>query len=200
MCRVRQHAILGGRTTPTDPSTNPDPAMTERKPDNVSWESWIERQIQDGQRDGAFEHLRGHGRPIDSLGTVHDDLWWVKSKLRDEDVNFLPPTIAIRADRADAIDAAMDAATEADVRTIIGEINARIRYVNSHATAGPPSTVVVIDTDVIVARWREAQPVDPESELDTEPRPASESVVPRRSWWMWWRRRRAKRRTRPPVT
>ncbi len=147
--------------------------MTERKPDNISWESWIERQIRDGQRDGAFERLEGHGRPIDSLGTVHDDMWWVKSKLRDENVNFLPPTIAIRAERVDAINTAMAARTEDDVRRIIEEVNQRIRYVNSHATAGPPSSVVTIDPEVVVARCKIIQPASDSSTSTTEPLTAS---------------------------
>ena len=161
--------------------------MTERKPDDVSWESWIERQIQDGLRAGAFDDLDGMGRPIRDLDTVHDDLWWVKKKLRDEDVNFLPPTIAIRAERAKAIETAMRSATEAEVRAHVEDVNARIRYVNSHATAGPPSTVVTIDPEVIVSRWRAASPA-PEPDLPEAPPPPMPPTPARR-----WRLRRRRR-------
>jgi hypothetical protein len=170
--------------------------MTERKPTDLSWRSWIERQIHDGQQGGAFDDLRGHGRPIDGLDTAHDEMWWVKAKLRDEDLVCLPPTLAIRADRADAIAAALGASTEAQVRAIIDEVNGRIRYVNSHATAGPPSSVVTIDTDVIVDRWRATRPPPPEPP-PVEP-PAHVPAVDTASLGRWrrWCRRRLRRALR----
>ena len=39
------------------------------------------------------------------------------------------------------------------MRRIVEEINVRIRYVNSHATGGPPSTVMPLDLDDVLARW-----------------------------------------------
>lgn len=170
--------------------------MTERKPDDVSWESWIERQIQDGQRNGAFDQLPGHGRPIDGIGIIHDDLWWAKAKLRDEDIEILPPTIAIRAERAEAIESAMRAVSDAQVRAIVDGVNARIRYVNSYATSGPPSTTVTIDVEELLVRWRAASPLDTAVTPDREPTAAAvvESSVDR--WWQRaWRRRRRARHT-----
>ncbi|MFN3257808.1 MAG: DUF1992 domain-containing protein [Ilumatobacter sp.] len=186
--------------------------MTERKPDNVSWESWVERQIQDGQRAGAFDALPGHGRPLDGLDSARDELWWVKAKLRDEQISALPPTIAIRAERADAIDAALRAGTDAEARQLLDAVNERIRYLNSHATAGPPSTVVTVDVDVIIERRhaeRRAKISDtdptarsdadsagnPATDCDTDSgsgapaRPDAPGRPPRR-WQGWWFRRR----------
>ncbi len=135
--------------------------MTERKPTGLSWQSWIERQIHEAQQGGAFDDLDGHGRPIDGLGTVHDEMWWVKAKLRDEDINYLPPTIAIRAEREDAIITALNASTEAEVRAVLDQVNERIRYVNSHATAGPPSSIGTFDPELIVGRWVAIPPPRP---------------------------------------
>ncbi len=163
--------------------------MTERKPDHLSWQSWIERQIRDAQRGGAFDDLDGQGRPIEGLDTVHDDLWWVKAKLRDEDINYLPPTIAIRAERANAIDAALRSVTETEARFLIDEVNTRIRYVNSHATSGPPSTVVTIDLNAFIDRWQAERPPEPPTPTDA-PLAAMQTEPPgRRRWWHWWRRR-----------
>ena len=127
--------------------------MTERKPTGASWTSWTERQIDEGRRAGLFDGLDGAGRPIDGLDGPHDEEWWVKAKLRREKIDWLPPTIAIRRERDAAVAAALDAADEADVRRIIGEINDRIRYVNSHTVTGPPSTVWVVDVDTVLERW-----------------------------------------------
>lgn len=154
--------------------------MTERKPPGASWESWIERQIEDGRRDGAFDDLPGHGRPIDDLDRPHDDLWWVKAKLQREDVLVTPPTIAIRRDRDAVLDDAMSAPDEATVRQMVDQLNDRIREVNRSATWGPPSSVAPLDVDVIVTRWREtASPPPPPTTGPTE------RVEPQ-PWWRRW--------------
>ena len=132
--------------------------MTERKPPDASWESWIERQIEEGRRDGAFDDLPGHGRPIDDLDQPHDDLWWVKAKMRREEVAVTPPTIAIRTERDTVVEAAMSASDETEVRELIERLNDRIREVNRYVTWGPPSSVAPLDVDDFVARWRQAKP------------------------------------------
>ena len=162
--------------------------MTERKPEGLSWQSWIDRQIREGQRGGAFDDLDGHGQPIDDIGTNHDELWWLKAKLRAEDIEYLPPTIAIRAERAAAIDAAMASSTETKARVIIEDVNARIRYINSHGAGGPPSTAVAIDVEVFIDRWRIAHPSLPdlEDQVDASNRDATSTT----RWWRrvvaWW--------------
>lgn len=141
--------------------------MTERKPPNASWESWIERQIDEGRRAGAFDDLPGHGRPIDDLERPHDELWWVKAKIQREDVAVTPPTIAIRSERDRVVEAAMSASSESVVREMIGRLNERIRHVNRFGTWGPPSSVAPLDVDLIVERWRQSTP--PRPTATTEP-------------------------------
>ncbi len=139
----------GGEASPTGGH-----AVTERKPTGVSWESWTERQIEQGRRAGLFEGLDGAGQPIEGLDGPHDEEWWVKAKLRREEIAYLPPTIAVRAEREAAIAAAVAAADEGDARRILAEINDRIRYLNSHAVAGPPSTVWIVDVEAVLERRR----------------------------------------------
>jgi len=135
--------------------------VTERKPPDASWESWIERLIGEGRRDGAFDDLPGQGRPIDDLDRPHDDLWWVKAKMQREDVAVTPPTIAIRTERDTVVAAAMSATTESEVRELIERLNERIRDLNRFVTWGPPTSVAPLDVDVIVERWRQANPPEP---------------------------------------
>src|SRR4051812_29273020 len=122
----------------------------ERKPPGVSWESFVERQIREAQENGEFDDLPGHGQPLRDIDRPRDELWWVRSKLRDEDVSIAPPAISLRME----VDAARDrialAATEDDVRALVAEINERIRYVNSHTISGPPTSVAVMDVDNVV--------------------------------------------------
>jgi hypothetical protein len=159
--------------------------VTERKPPGLSWESWTEKQIEEGRRAGLFDGLDGQGKPIEGLDGTRDEDWWVKAKLRREEIDYLPPTIAIRGERDAAVAAALEASDEREVRRLIEQVNDRIRYVNSHTVSGPPSTVWVVDVEPVVERWRAAHPraeVGDDldigtAEPDTEPRPA------RRRWF-----------------
>lgn len=162
--------------------------MTERKPEGLSWQSWIDRQIREGQQGGAFDDLHGHGRPLQDIGVVHDELWWLKAKLRAEDIEYLPPTIAIRAERAAAIDAAMDSPTEASAKALIEDVNARIRYINSHGASGPPSTAAAIDVEELLDRWRAAHPMIPHLEERFDTCDRQSDVVRRWSRSMSWSR------------
>jgi hypothetical protein len=165
--------------------------MTERKPTGLSWESWTEKQIEEGRRAGLFDGLDGMGRPIEGLDGPHDEEWWVKAKLRRENIDYLPPTIAIRGERDVAVAAALAARDEGEARRILREVNDRIRYVNSHKVSGPPSTVWVVDEESIVERWRADHPVVAcEPEEDSDPEIADRPSDPARRR-LWRRRPRA---------
>ncbi|MBV9195450.1 MAG: DUF1992 domain-containing protein [Solirubrobacterales bacterium] len=56
--------------------------MPERKPPGVRFETWIERQIRRAGERGEFDQLPGAGRPLPDLDRPHDEMWWVKQKLR----------------------------------------------------------------------------------------------------------------------
>ncbi|MBA2282585.1 MAG: DUF1992 domain-containing protein [Acidimicrobiia bacterium] len=127
--------------------------MSERKPPGVGWESWVEKQIREGMERGEFDQLPGSGKPLADVGDRHDDLWWVKQKLKREEVSYLPPTLAIRKERDDALEKVAASTSEQEVRRILTGLNERIRYVNSHTVTGPPSTLMPLDLDELVARW-----------------------------------------------
>lgn len=57
--------------------------MTERKPPEVSFESWIDKQIREAEERGDFATLKGRGKPLpDGLNTTsHDEQWWIKQKM-----------------------------------------------------------------------------------------------------------------------
>jgi hypothetical protein len=128
--------------------------VTERKPPGVSWETWIDRAIEEGRRAGAFEDLPGKGRPLDGLDRPRDDDWWVKQKLRDEGISFLPPTLALRKDVEDTRARIRATTTETEARRLVEELNGRIRAVNRTGAAGPPSTVMPLDLERELGRWR----------------------------------------------
>lgn len=135
--------------------------MTARKPPRLSWESWVERQIREARERGDFDDLDGAGQPLADLDRPHDELWWVKKKLAEEGAGFLPPTLALRKDREDTLAALSGVSSETEARRRLEDLNQRIRRVNREATAGPPSTVMPVDVEVALQRWRERRGDDP---------------------------------------
>jgi hypothetical protein len=132
--------------------------MVERRPTLADWENSVERQIREGIERGEFDNLPGAGKPLVGLDGPHDEEWWVKEKLRREQVSYLPPALAVRKELEVALERIAAATSEDTVRRIVMEINERIVHVNSQTTSGPPSSLMPLDVDLVVERWRVAQP------------------------------------------
>jgi Domain of unknown function (DUF1992) len=128
--------------------------MTDRKPPGVSFETWVERRIREATERGEFDNLPGAGKPIPDLDKPHDELWWVREKLRREDFAYLPPTIALRKEAEEALQAAAEAASEAEVRRIVADINAKIVEGNRKAASGPPLNLTPFDVERVLRDWR----------------------------------------------
>jgi hypothetical protein len=121
------------------------------------WESAVEQQIRVGMERGEFDALPGKGKPIEGLAADHDDDWWLKAKLRAERLSYLPPTLRVRKELEEAREAIAAASKESVVRRIIADINERIRDVNRRGAEGPPSTVMPLDVEGEVVKWRAAR-------------------------------------------
>jgi hypothetical protein len=107
---------------------------------------------------GEFDNLPGAGKPIPDLDKPHDELWWVKQKLRREHLSYLPPTLALRKEAEDALATALAARSERQVRRILAAINRKITDGNRKAASGPPLNLMPFDVDRVVDDWRERQP------------------------------------------
>jgi Domain of unknown function (DUF1992) len=129
--------------------------VTDRKPPGVSFETWVERRIREATERGEFDNLPGAGKPIPDLDEPHDELWWVRGKLRRENFAYLPPTIALRKEAEAALEAAANATTEDQVRQIVAAINRKIADGNRKAASGPPLNLTPFDVERVVQRWRE---------------------------------------------
>ncbi len=143
--------------------------MTERKPPDASVDNWIEFQIRRAQERGEFDGLRGHGKPIADLHEPHDELWWVKRKLRDEHVSVAPPAIQLRRDAEKLRERLAVTPTEARVRELVEAFNERILQINRTTTTGPSTSMVPWDVDQVVAHWRaqrDARSQDPPGSPD----------------------------------
>jgi Domain of unknown function (DUF1992) len=129
--------------------------VTDRKPPGVGFGTWVERQIREATERGAFDDLPGAGKPIADLDEPHDELWWVRRKLRQEQLSYLPPTLALRKAAEDALLEASRAGSEDQVRRIVADINARILEGNRKAASGPPLNLAPFDVERVVRTWRE---------------------------------------------
>ncbi len=128
--------------------------VTDRKPPGVAWQSWIDKQIYDAEQRGEFDNLAGKGKPLADIDEPLDELWWVKRKLKEEGVSFLPPALAIRREVELTRELIASAETEERVRDLVAAINARIREVNRTSISGPPTSVMPMNVEDVVARWR----------------------------------------------
>lgn len=134
--------------------------MVERKPPGVPWESFVDRQIREARERGEFDDLRGAGKPLRDLHRPHDELWWIRRKMKDEGLSYLPPTLQVRRDLELAREQIAAARSEAQVRQVIGDINAQIRRVNRTVVSGPASTVMPLDEEDTVRQWRAQHDTD----------------------------------------
>jgi len=147
-CAVRQLPARHNGTT------------TQQKPPGVGFESWIDRLIRRATECGEFDDLPGSGVPLAGLDEPYDEMWWVKQKLRSEDLSYLPPSLALRKEAHDALDGAGRASTEKEVRERLAAINEKIRDAIRMGIRGPELNLVPFDVERIVRLWRRGQTSD----------------------------------------
>ncbi|MGW1888877.1 DnaJ family domain-containing protein [Streptomyces sp. NPDC002004] len=128
--------------------------MTERKPPDVSFESWVDRQIREAEERGDFAGLPGVGKPLPGgPDTSYDELWWVKRKMAREGLSHLPPSLALRKQAEDALAAAYAAPSEDAARRIIADINSRIEEALHRPPPGPPLRLRPYDPEAVAETW-----------------------------------------------
>jgi len=131
--------------------------MSERKPEGMQFESFVEQQIRKAQEEGAFRNLPGAGKPIPDVDKPLDELWWLKAKLKSEGLELLPEALLVRRDVERGLERARGLSTERDVRALLLVLNARIRILNTTTTGGPATSVAPIDVEQAVLHWKSAR-------------------------------------------
>ncbi len=123
----------------------------------LSWDSLAEERIAAAQAEGQFDNLPGFGKPIPGIDEPHDDLWWVKDKLKREQLSSLPPALAIRLDVEATLRRLASLKEEVAARQEIESLNARIRKASFAVTWGPSVDVQPLDTERVIDDWRVQQ-------------------------------------------
>ncbi|APF34064.1 DUF1992 domain-containing protein [Microbacterium sp. AISO3] len=118
--------------------------------------AYIETAIQQAIRRGDFDDLPGAGKPIADLGPNHDPDWWIKRKIREEQLTGLgPPALTLRIEHAE-FDARVDALNrEDDVREYVADFNRRVVEARRQLQGGPPVVTPTHDVEAEVAAWRQ---------------------------------------------
>lgn len=128
--------------------------MPERIPPG-QFETALDRQIREAQDRGAFDDLPGAGKPIPDLDAPHDEMWWLKQLVRREKVSVLPPSLVLRKEVEDIGSTVAQLRSEAAVREVVADLNARIVAAIRTPPPGPPVTVRPVDVEQVVAEWRD---------------------------------------------
>src|SRR6185437_6709101 len=160
--------------------------MTERKPREMTFASWVDQQISEAEERGAFDNLPGEGKPISRRGGTDA---WLQDYLRREGVSadeLLPTPLRLRKEIERLTETVQDLRSEDEVRAVVKGLNRRIAEWR-RIPDGPPVYLRLVNEDAMVTRWRDAhrQPSAPAPAPPGGQTPDS----PRRS--RWWRRRRA---------
>lgn len=160
--------------------------MTERKPADLRFESWVDRQIREAQERGEFDDLPGAGKPLPDLTGRYDPMWWVKQVARREQVSLLPPALALRKEAEELLAGLAEVPTEAAVRDRVSDFNARVVAEMRRPQDGPMTVPHRLDIDEVVAEWsRRRASREPEARVEASG-PVPE---PARHPGRWWRRR-----------
>jgi hypothetical protein len=156
--------------------------MTERKPPELSFTSWIDRQIDEAAERGAFDNLPGAGKPLPKRTGEDAGQAWLRDYLRREGVaaeELLPIPLKLRKEIEQLTLTVQDLRTEQEVRDVVADLNRRIIEWRRIPT-GPPLFLPLVDEDMLVSQWRDRHAAG----LPGPPPPAPAPAPPPR----WWRR------------
>ena len=171
--------------------------MSERKPPDITFRSWIDQQISEAEERGAFDNLPGTGRPLPNRGDSENA--WLIDWMRREGISteeLLPTPLKLRKQSSRLATSVQELGSEREVRDAVDELNYQIKEWRK-IPIGPPIFVPLVDAEALVGKWREARQPSvamshaPEAAKTGPPAvpsaAAKADVSPRHRWW---RRRR----------
>ena len=139
--------------------------MTERKPPGMPFETWVGQQISQAMARGDFEHLPGAGKPLTGLDREETAYDWAVAKARREGVDtaaMLPPGLALRRERDELPARAAGLTSEAQVRALAEDYDARVQAFWRRPQESRWSPVPgLADVEARVTGWRESRPPEP---------------------------------------
>jgi len=155
--------------------------MTERKPQGMSFETWVEQQIRRAEEEGAFEGLSLAGKPLPRRDREKTSYEWALEWARREEADvgaMLPTGLALRKEREDLPALVAQQRSEVAVRALVEAHNARVDQYYRRPVEGVWVPVGMADVEEVVDGWRRSRP----PVLPATPAPAA-APSRRRGWW-----------------
>lgn len=144
----------------------------------MSFETWLDKQIREGEQRGEFDNLQGLGKPLPDRGELRDPEWWARSYLAREGGPvgaLLPESLQLRKEVEQLSETVRDMPSERLVREHVTELNKRIAaWLRS--PSGPHVRVGPVNADDVVEQWQAAKPKPVQAQAATEP-------AKKRRWW-----------------
>ncbi|MGA4668752.1 DUF1992 domain-containing protein [Propionibacteriaceae bacterium Y1923] len=131
------------------------PRARRREPRRpMVFETWIDKQIREATERGEFDNLPGAGKPVD-LGDPNDELWWVRRKLKNEDLTAaLPTSLQLRKEKQNIQDQLADVHDADLARQLVEDLNARITDANVRQVEKVPIFTATLDVEETLREWR----------------------------------------------
>lgn len=130
-----------------------DRIVPRSKPPGVGHEAWADRLIREAEKAGAFDNLPGAGKPIPNLESPYDEDWWIKEKLKREDLSVAPPVLRARQKIDELREALPSSPSEALLRERVGELQVAIEKANAMALPPGAKLLPPIDEAKELSRW-----------------------------------------------
>jgi hypothetical protein len=159
--------------------------MTERKPQGMTFESWVEQQIRRAHDEGAFEGLSLAGKPLPRRDREKSSFEWALEWARREEGEvgaMLPTGLALRKEREELPALLARQTSEDAVRALVVAHVERVDRYYRQPVDGVWIPVGMPDVEDMVAEWRRTRPA-----VVPRPDPAPVPAPSRRRGW--WRRR-----------
>ncbi len=159
--------------------------MTERKPQGMTFETWVEQQIRRAADEGAFQGLSLAGKPLPRRDREKSSYEWALEWARREEGEvgaMLPTGLALRKER-EGLPALLARQTSEDaVRALVVAHVERVDQYYRQPVDGAWIPVGMPDVEEMVAEWRRTRPA-----VVADPDPVPDPAPSRRRGW--WRRR-----------
>ncbi|WP_299958709.1 DUF1992 domain-containing protein [uncultured Modestobacter sp.] len=158
--------------------------MTERKPEGMTFESWVEHQIVQARERGDLEGLAGAGKPLPRRDREKSSYEWALEWAKREEADvaaMLPTGLALRKEREELPARVARQPTEELARAVVEAHVARVDQYYRRPVDGPWVPVGMPDVEEMVTEWRRTRPV-------VVPEAAAPAPAPTRRRWL---RRRA---------
>lgn len=158
--------------------------MTERKPPEMSFPSWVDQQIMEAEKRGVFDNLPGTGKPIPPTRQADYTQAWLRDKLRREGVSadeLLPTPLKLRKQTERLAAYLPGLRSEQEVRDEVEQLNRQIMDWRRNSS-GPPIFVPLVNEETMVSRWKESRSPSGNVGAEATDLEAAGTDAPHRRW------------------